>query len=122
MKKLITFALLLMAPIGAYAQSDYSVTWLISGADDVVAIQVDFDIGTNFISAHGAIDFDDGFSIPTTGTCFFSLDNGIYCNFNISEGLTGILDIDATLDGAWSTIDVDGEITASGTAILSDVE
>lgn len=122
MNKLIIGAFLLLLPIGVFAQSDYSLTWEITGAGDVVDIQVDFDIGTNFISAHGAIDFDDGLSIPATGTCFFSLEGGVFCNFNISEGLTGVLDLGDNLNGVWSTIDVLGEIMESGTAILSDVE
>ena len=121
MKKLIVITVLLMAYTGAYAQSDYSATWDLSGSDGLLSVTIDLDIGTTFISAHGGVDYDDGFTAPITGTCFITNTGGVFCTSSITEGLTGILDIGENLNGTWEVIDVDGFIVESGIATFSDV-
>ena len=122
MKKLLLTTMLLMVCTGAYAQSDYSVTWDLNGSAGLLGVTIDLDIGTTFISAHGGVDYDDGSTEPMTGTCFFTTGGGIFCTSSITEGLTGVLDIGASLDGTWEVIDIDGFIVESAIATFFDVE
>jgi len=115
-------AVLLLVTSGAYAQSDYSATWDLFGDAGLVSVTIDLDIGTTFVSAHGGVDYADGFTCPITGTCFFTDDGGIYCTHSITEGLTGILDIGGDLNGIWEVIDIDGRVVESAIATLYDVQ
>ena len=122
MKKFLLTTLLLMVFTEAHAQSDYSATWDLYGSEGLLGVTIDLDIGTTFISAHGGVDYDDGSTTPITGTCFFTSGGGIFCTSSITEGLTGILDISASLDGTWEVIDTNGFIVESALAEFFDVE
>ena len=122
MKKLIVMAVLLIVYSGAYAQSDYSVTWQLTGLPNVNSITVDLNIGTNFVPANGGLSLGNGLTAPVTGTCFITAPGGIFCSFVMTQGLSGILEIGSNLNGTWKTFNVLNQITESGVAILDGIE
>lgn len=114
---------ILISSVG-YAQSDFSVTWdvtgLQDGSDDIISVTYDIDLGTQYVSAHGAVNLSTGLSVPSTGTCFISSTDNVFCNLSFGTQII-VLDIGGdALSGTIRKADGAG-IIDSGTVILSDI-
>ena len=54
------------------AQSDHFIELGVTNFPDVIGMELDLDIGTNYIAAHGAMiaqDGEDTFKVPIDGSC-----------------------------------------------------
>ena len=123
MKKFVFGLVTAFMPMLALGQSDFSATWELTGSPFSIydSADMDLDIGTQFISAHGGINTDDGLTLPVAGTCFFTVDDGVFCSFVLPEGLTGVLDLGPNGNGEWRVLDINGDIEEFGDATLVDL-
>ena len=124
MKNLIG-ALLLVITAQASAQSDFSVTWDITGLDVFGeigdSITLDLDVGTRYISAHGVLTYTDNLSTNITGTCFISVSDDIFCNLTLAS-LNIVIDVGgAAVGGLIKVFDERGNLVDTGTLELDDV-
>jgi len=125
LKKLFyTFSFVLfLIPSISFAQSDFSVTWEVTGLTDdlIVEVTYDLDVGTNFISAHGAVIFANGLSQPSTGTCMATAALGIFCNVTINA-LNAVIDIGPTLNGTFRLVGPEGAFVDSGVILFESIQ
>ena len=108
----------LLSPMSALGQSDYSLSWSLTGVADITRIELDIESGTRYFSANGGAIYTDGTVLPITGTCQFSSSNGNYdCNIYMAPGLSGymVLDSNSNFSGKWATIDQTGSVIEEGT-------
>lgn len=124
MKKLTLTLLVVFAvfPLNSIAQSDYSVTWDLSGLEGVSQVTVDMNVGTVFLTANGGILLENGLTIAVTGTCFFTAQGGVLCTFVLPGGSTAQLDVGANLSGVWKEFDVNNFLLDSGPAVFVSVQ
>ena len=105
---LLYLTLFLSAPAGA--QSDYSAEFRVEGFNDFIGMELDFDLGTAYIAATGAMiseDEDGNYRIPIFGACMLERtetgENALTClldlgslplllTVNIDEGVGGLTD------------------------------
>ena len=121
MKKLFVLVLFLL-PVASFAQSDHSVAWDLVDVEFAAEIELDFDVGTAYISAHGAFTDADGISFGTTGSCFINELSNLLCNLFLPFGFTGKLEIDTeTLNGTYMEFDVNGDLFEDGTAVFKRI-
>lgn len=115
--------ILILFSTSVNAQSDFTAKWSVTGLGltDIVSLKYDLDIGSAFISAHGAATFGNGLGQPSTGTCFDSVTGGVFCNVTMNS-LNAILDIGATLNGTIRIVGYAGEILESGTLTFLGLE
>ena len=119
MKKilLLVFATTLGAT-QAIADANNTITWevfgLRLGGFFVDYLDLDVEIGNNYVHMYGAVDFTDGFSTPANGSCFFPGGNGfLFCNLKVGENSV-VLSIDEDFDGTVESVDPDGFIEDDG--------
>ena len=120
MKKLILLVTLLTS-MSLNAQSDYTANWSVEGITSVVSLRYDLDIGSVFIGAHGGVNFDNGLTQPSTGTCYTTAGGGLFCNLSLNS-FNMTLDIGASLDGVIRTIGASGEILEAGAIRFTGLE
>ena len=121
MKRIIAVTIAtLLSPMSALGQSDYSLSWSLTGDDvaDITRIELDIESGTRYFSANGGAIYTDGTVLPIAGTCQFFGSNGKYdCNIYLAPGLSGymVLDSNSNFSGKWATIDQTGSVIEEGT-------
>lgn len=116
---IITATFAFMSTAGA--QSDASLTWSVSGIDNVDEIRLDVDFGTRFIPSNGVILQSNGDGVPIAGTCFENAQGGVFCTFSIQAGSTLILNLQSTLNGTLRTLGVSGQTLETGSLTLTDI-
>ena len=117
----VTTLLLFFYAANASGQSDYSVEFQVQGFPNVIGMELDFDLGTRYIAAYGALineDEDSQFRIPINGSCFLeettSGESAITCSLTyVAQPLLFVLNIDVGAGGL-SSFDGD-EINATVT-------
>ena len=105
---LLYLTLFLSAPAGA--QSDHSAEFRVEGFNDFIGMELDFDLGTAYIAATGAMisgDEDGNYRILIFGACMLERtetgENALTCSLdlggqplllavNIDEGVGGLTD------------------------------
>jgi len=114
--------ILSLTVLEASAQSDYTVSWTISGIlqSGIVKVEYDFDLGTSFVSAHGVVVDFRGSKRPSTGSCYVTEDNGVFCEMTIASG-GFILDLDENLNGDIRILNGSGFVTGTGLATVSEI-
>ena len=118
MKRLLFVFVIALSATQATADATNTVTWeafgLSVGGVDVDFIDLDVEIGNNYVLLFGSIDFFDGFSTPATGSCFFpSGDLFLFCNLAVGENSI-VLSINDDFDGTAESIDADGFVIDDG--------
>lgn len=115
MKKFIATITLVFVFINAsYAQSDYSLTWSVSGIDNVDKFEMDINFGNRYLAANGAVVHSNGNSVPLSGTCFQTAQAGVFCTFSFQQGSTLVLDLQSSLNGTLRNINVTGQAIETG--------
>jgi len=115
----IALAFTLLVSSKSFATPDASVIWNLSGFTfnglTGQSLILDLEVGINAVAAHGFVTYTNGSSVPTTGSCFFTTENALFCSLSI-EFVTGNLSVDLnSLNGDGTLIDQNGEIIVSGT-------
>ncbi|MDO9520616.1 MAG: hypothetical protein Q7L19_10430 [Pseudohongiella sp.] len=123
MKKniIVIFTLLFACASTAGAQSDASITWLVSGLNNVSQLRLDVNFGTRFLASNGVVVQSSGDAVPIAGTCFQTAQGGVFCTFSGQQGSTIILDLQSSLNGTWRTIGISGQTIESGFLTLRDI-
>ncbi|MCB1672564.1 MAG: hypothetical protein R3F41_02155 [Gammaproteobacteria bacterium] len=112
--KIITLALTILFCSNLQAQSDFNGTWDISRFENLEFLSLDFNLGTEFVSISGAIDYSDGSSLPVTGSCFFNQNDGVFCLLQLNRGYSVKFLIASDLRAYWETVNVLGQVVESG--------
>ncbi len=112
MKKLMFILVLAIGAPQAIADASNTITWevfgLRVGGAFVDYIDLDVEIGNNYVHMYGALDFNDGFSTPANGSCFFPSGNSfLFCNLSVGENSV-VLSIDDDFHGTVESLDADG--------------
>ena len=105
---------LLLCSTSAFAQSDYSPTWSVSGIENAESMTLDIDIGTSFISIHGGIFFSTGSFTPLQGTCLLTNTNGMICGLDLYPVGRMSISIESDLSGIWQTINQANAVLEEG--------
>ncbi len=118
MKRLLLVLIIALSTTRTYADVSNTITWEVFGLSMsgslVDFIDVDVEIGNNYVLLYGAIDFRDGFSTPATGSCFFpSGSTLLYCNLTVGENSV-VLSINDDFDGTVESLDADGFLIDEG--------
>ena len=122
MKNIIAISIAMITLSGsAVAQSDASLTWSVSGLDNVKELRLDVDFGTRFLPSNGVIIKLNNDAVPIDGTCFETSTGGVFCKFSVEQGSTGILELQPSLNGTWRTMGVNGQIIETGSVTLMDI-
>ncbi len=124
MRSLLAVCLLIMS-FNATAQSDFSVVWNLIDWDSESSpdrISLDLNLGTNFIAANGTVDFFGETTYATSGTCFFTPTQSMFCNLVVGffsmEIEINLID----LGGDAFLIDYDGFLLDIGSLSMASVE
>lgn len=112
MRTILLLALLFCS--AAQAQSAFNASWDVSRFDNLDRLSLDFNLGTEFISVSGALDYIDGGSLPVTGSCFFNSNGGVYCLLQLMQGMTVKFLIRSDLVAYWETVSVLGQVLEAG--------
>ncbi len=124
MKSVLRAVALLMSlmAIETSAQSDYTVRWTISEIfrSGIVEVEYDFNVGSSYIAAYGAVIDFRGSKRPSTGSCYVTEDNGVFCEMTIASG-GFILDLDESLNGDIRVLNGSGIVSETGLATVSEI-
>lgn len=114
--------LLLLVPGLAFAQ-DVPVSWDISSISVVgepqTRLELDVRPGNRYMAANGALIDNNQIKTPAVGTCFFTLDNGIFCTVQVDHFVI-TLDLASNANGTVFLRDSAGNILDTGNAFLSE--
>ncbi len=115
-------AVLLLLPLPALADTDFELSWNISGlfvgGEFDQLIELDLEFGSRYFPVNGSVVDGGGSSSPATGTCFATGLGGIFCNLQVDQ-LSYTMVLDENLNGEVRVKDANGFQLDSGTAIIS---
>lgn len=116
----VTAYLLLLTP-AAFAQSDHSVEWIVSGVPNINGLQLDVNIGTKFVAVNGVFTGTlGGPHVPVVGTCY-SRTNDLFCSIQLGAGSTSFLSLTTSLSGTFVSVNAAGTVVERGTLTLRSV-
>jgi hypothetical protein len=126
MKKL-GLALFSLYSISASA-SDFNLTIsvedLSAGNDTVEVIEnfnIDINIGANYTQANGVRNFSNGLAAPVTGTCFFTSEDGVFCDLQ-SQHWSYTIVLDQDFVGTVTATDGVGDFFDESQASITDIQ
>ncbi|MEZ5490417.1 MAG: hypothetical protein R3F50_08880 [Gammaproteobacteria bacterium] len=125
MRSLLTVCLLILS-FNATAQSDYTIVWNMVGWDAESSpdrISLDLNQGNYFIAANGIVEYFNGSTFATSGTCFLTDANSIFCNLVVGFFSMELeISLDDGLEGDVLLIDFDGFLLDVGSLDFIRVE
>ncbi len=124
MPKIFYSVMLLLFSNSASANADFSIIWDIGGlnieGDTLIELALDIEVGIEFLNVYGVVTFQDEFSSPAVGSCFFTPDDGVFCTVQVTN-FSVVLDIDPNLNGLATILDSEGFTVDEGTIALNSV-
>ena len=122
MKRLLLVVIFTLITTRGYADTSNTVTWEVTGlrigGDLVDFIEFDVQVGITYVLLFGAVDFNDGFSTPSIGSCFFPSNALLFCNLTVGDESV-VLTIQEDLDGSIETVDSFGSVIDDGFLLLA---
>lgn len=117
MKKIIG-AIALTFGSFASAQEEYASTWEVFGlyfeGSEVESLLLDVRLGPRFVAGNGIFVFVDGSSVATSGTCFVTTVDSVYCNLTLDYQSVAVEFDLFDLNGTGVVVDHDGFVIENG--------
>lgn len=121
-KAAVLFVLLLL-PLGASAEADFTISWDVSGLakSKIALLEFDLTLGTDFYALHGAFTSTNDLSLPSRGTCYLTEAGGATCHATMGSQ-SMLLDIEPDLKGAITIFGPSGDLVERGSLKLSSLK
>ena len=117
--KTIILAMVMAFPALAFGQSDYAVTWSITGgigSNDYKELRLDINEGSRYLAVNGILVTAANTAAPVTGTCMFLTSGNISCSMTVSAAVYNI-EISSDLNGTIQQIDQGAGTVANSAAL-----
>ena len=125
MKKIIC-AVVLMFGSFASAQEEYASTWEVFGLffedSEVESLLLDVRLGPRFVAGNGIFVFLDGSSVATSGTCFVTTVDTVFCNLTLDYQSVAVEFDLFDLNGTGVVVDHDGFVIEDGELDFINIE
>lgn len=117
--KTIVLAMVMAFPALAFGQSDYAVTWSITGgigSNDYKELRLDINEGSRYLAVNGILVTAANSATPATGTCMLLTSGNITCTMSVSSAVYSI-EVSSDLNGTIRQIDQGNGTVASSAAL-----
>jgi len=120
-RKLVILTIMFAFISSSYGQSDASLSWSVSGINNVDQLKLDINFGNRYLASNGVVVQSNGNAVPLSGTCFETAQGGAFCTFSAQQGSTLVLDLQSSLNGTLRTINVNGQAIETGSLTLVEI-